>query len=171
MENEIWKDIPNYEGFYQVSNLGRVKSLKRTILGKKRKTYVEEKYIKQMSSPNKYLKVNLRKNGLKQFAVHQLVAMAFLNHTPNGNTLVVDHINDNKIDNRLENIQVVTSRYNSCKTQGRYSSKYKGVTWRKLSKRWIAQIRNNGKNIHLGIFKDEFEAHLAYEKALEEITK
>ena len=155
---EIWKDIPEYEGLYQVSNLGRVKSL----------MFNKEKILKQANT-NGYLQVRLCKNKIKKFLVHQLVSMAFLNHKPCGFNLVIDHINDNPSDNRVENLQIVTQRYNCRKTQGKYSSQFKGVSWNKQKKKWHSLISMNGKRKFLGTFTDEYEAHLAYQNALKQI--
>ena len=96
--------------------------------------------------------------------------MAFLNHTPNGNKLVVDHINDDKTDNRLDNLQVVTQRINTCKTQDRYTSNYKGVSLYKRTNKWISKININGKLIHLGYFNCELSAALAYQNKIKEIS-
>ena len=127
--------------------------------------------IKKTSISNVgYCLVSLyNKNKCKTISVHQLVAMTFLNHTPCGHKLVVDHINDNKLDNRLENLQLISNRENACRTQGSYSSKYKGVTWDKESKKWRARIDLNGKTIHLGRFNCELAASLAYQTKLKEI--
>lgn len=170
MQNEIWKDIPNYEGMYQVSNLGRVKSLSRLKSNRNGSYLSKEKVLKPYLTGN-YIKYKTVKLGLKgkNFKIHQLVAMAFLNHTPCGYKLVVDHKNDNPLDNRLENLQVVTQRHNTCKSQGRYLSQYKGVTWCKTRKKWVAKIRIGNKHINLGRFTDEYEAYLAYQNKLKEI--
>lgn len=156
MQQEIWKDIPEYDGLYQVSNLGNVKSF---FFGK-------ERILKQTSDKKGYLYVALKG---KKIRVHQLVAIAFLNHKPCGLKYVVDHINDVKFDNRLENLQVVTNRFNIRKTQGSGSSQYKGVHWCKTSSRWISSIRINGKRNRLGSFKNEYDAHLAYQNKLKEL--
>ena len=170
---EIWKDIPEYEGLYQVSNLGRVKSLpKEWIIGGGGVRRHSGKILKSCSNSSGYLMVCLCKNSkCKNFWIHQLVAVIFLNHTPCGLKLVVDHINDNKLDNRVENLQIVTQRYNTCKTQGKYSSQYKGVCvyLYKGRKKWRAQIVINKKAKHLGYFTDEYEAHLAYQNALKQV--
>ena len=100
---------------------------------------------------------------------HQLVAIAFLGHKPDGYILVVDHINDIKTDNRVENLQIVTARFNVYKTQKKYSSQYKGVCWHKYTKKWQASIYINGKIKYLGLFIDENEAHLTYQNALKNI--
>lgn len=168
MQAEIWKDVPGYEGIYQVSNLGNVKSLERTKLSGGRIVKVHSTILKGRPSGNigkQYLAVSLNINGkAKQFKIHQLVAMAFLNHTPCGYTLIVDHINDDKFDNRLENLQIITQRENAYKTQGKYSSQYKGVSWSKTCKKWRARVRNKGLEIVLGYFKNEIDAKLEYEK-------
>jgi hypothetical protein len=173
---EIWKDIPEYEGLYQVSNLGRVKSLpKEWIVGKGTIRRHNGKILKSYAKPYGYLQVCLSKNKIKKsssktYSVHQLVAIAFLDHNPKGNELVIDHINNNKLDNRVENLQIVTHRYNVYKTQGKYSSQYKGVCvcLYKGRKKWRAQIKISGKRTHLGYFTDEYEAHLAYQNALKQ---
>ena len=100
---------------------------------------------------------------------HVLVAMAFLGHVRNGHVIVVDHINNNISDNRLENLQLITQRQNSSKDKNGYSSKYVGVYLKKKSGKWIAQIIINKKHNYLGIFNTEIEAHKAYEKALSRI--
>jgi hypothetical protein len=160
IEKEVWKQIKDYEGIYEVSSLGRVKSLK----------FNKQRILKGGLGAMGYVKVILCKsNTKKNITVHQLVAMAFLNHTQNGHKLVIDHINDNKTDNRLENLQIVTQRFNSCKTQGKYTSKYKGVYWFNDKKKWSSNIRINGKLIYLGLFNCELAAATVYQNKLKEI--
>jgi len=155
--NEIWKDVVGYEGIYQVSNIGRIKSLK----------YNKERILKQQIANNGYYIVFFYLEGItKGKHVQQIVTEAFLGHKPCGSAFVIDHINDIKTDNRVENLQIVTQRFNSYKTQGKYSSQYKGVSWHKQIKKWRAQIEINGKVKHLGLFTDEHEAHLVYQNAL-----
>jgi len=170
MQKEIWKDIPEYEGYYQVSNLGRVKSLDRFIDKKNNRCFFKGKILKININKNGYCFIVLYKNKKsKNLRIHQLVSMAFLNHKPCGMKLVVDHINDIKTDNRLENLQIVTTRYNAFKTQSNYSSKYKGVHWDNERKKWSVSISINGKSNRIGRFKDEYDAHLAYQNKLKEI--
>lgn len=101
---EIWKDIVGYEGKYQVSNLGRVKSLNYGRTGK-------EKVLKYEDN-NGYLRVNLCKNcKVKHYRIHRLVAQAFI---PNPDNLpVINHKNEIKTDNRVQNLEWCTSQYNS----------------------------------------------------------
>jgi hypothetical protein len=157
---EIWKDIPNYEGIYQVSSLGRVKSLGNN---KQKK----EKILKPATNPYGYVHVVLSKDAVsKSMKTSQLVAMAFLNHVPCGHKIVVDHIDDNKLNNTLENLQLITQRENTCKTQGKYSSNYRGVCWNRFENKWVSHIRIDGKHKRLGAFNDELEASNAYQIAL-----
>jgi hypothetical protein len=167
MENEIWKDVPNYEGIYQVSSLGRVKSLSREILASNANRISKEKMLKQHFNRNGYLRVTLTKNGArKEFKTHQLVAMAFLNHIVCGHDLVIDHINEIKSDNKLENLQIVSNRLNVSKSQKFKSSIYTGVSWNKRAKKWISYIKVKDKLNHLGYFNNEEEASQAYNNAL-----
>lgn len=99
MMNEIWKDIKDYPN-YMVSNLGNVKNIKTG------------KILKNRKNTKAYLYVGLCKNGkVKQYLVHRLVAEHFI---PNPDNLPqIDHINTNKIDNRVENLRWVTAKENN----------------------------------------------------------
>ena len=112
-ENEIWKDIPNYEGLYQASNLGRVKSLERFRKGKNGSLVpVKEKILKPKISDNGYYQVALFKNSKVRFyLVHRIVFEAFNTTIPEG--LQVNHINEIKSDNRLSNLNLMTSKENT----------------------------------------------------------
>ncbi len=156
---EEFRDVEGYEGLYQVSNLGNVLSLK----------YGKEK-LKKPSIVRGYYLVDLYKDSIRKHkTIHQLVAMTFLNHKPCGFELVVDHINDNKLDNRLENLQIVTNRFNSHKTQGKGTSIYKGVSFDKVRQKWVSMIQINGKQINLGRFTNELEASEKYNNFLKTI--
>lgn len=168
---EIWKDIPSYEGMYQVSNLGRVKSLSREILKNGKHPFIcKEKIIKNCLNTGGYYYVGLSKNSKTiSRTVHQLMAEAFLNHNPCGMNLIVDHINNNKLDNRVENLQIVTNRFNTSKDIKNKTSKYTGVSWEKRRSKWVVRIRINQKYLHLGYFLNEEDANLAYQNKLKEI--
>lgn len=163
--NEIWKDIPNYERLYQVSNLGNVKSLPRLIWNGKGYKKDNGKTLTPSLTKGYY---HLRLSG-KVFRVHQLVAITFLEHKIDGHKLVVDHINNNSSDNRLENLQIITPRENSSKKTGNFSSKYTGVSWNKKLNKWIAGIYLDGKRKHLGVFSNELDASLCYQNKLKTI--
>jgi hypothetical protein len=93
--------------------------------------------------------------------------MAFLNHKPNGLTIVVDHINNIKTDNRLSNLQLLTNRQNTTK-ESRGTSIYPGVSYRPKNNKWEAKIKINGANKHLGLFKNELDAAQAYQNYLKQ---
>ena len=173
MEN--WKDIKGYEGKYQVSDLGRVKSLKRWVDNKCNGGYfVKEMILKSNIKNERYPIVGLTKNNTrKKFRVHQLVAMAFLNHIPNGNNgLTVDHIDSDVSNNCISNLQLLTGRENSVKHTSSCisSSKYTGVSWHNHNSKWMATIYVNKTKKYLGSYTKEIDAHLAYKKALKEIA-
>lgn len=147
---EIWKDVVGYEGLYQVSNIGRVKSLHQK----------EGKILSPRPCKGYHLVALCFNKKRKDTYIHQLVAIAFLNHKRDGHKLVVDHINDIKSDNRLENLQIITQRENAFKTQGKYTSSYKGVCLDKKRNKWMAKIYLNGKHLFLGRFNTEEEANL-----------
>ena len=169
IKEEVWKEVPGYEGRYQVSNRGEIKSLDRK---NSRGTRLKERLLKQNPAGGGYLRVNLCKESkVKGFQVHQLVAMAFLNHIPCGYKLVVDHIDGNKLNNHLDNLQVITNRENTSKDRRGGSSRYVGVCFRKDTKKWKAQIQINGKIKNLGSFTNELEAGEAYQNKLKEIQK
>lgn len=111
MQNEIWKDVPGFPG-YQVSNAGRVKSMFRRVNGpKKNGRIVQEKILKPASVKDGYFAVSLHIGGKRKTkTIHRLVALAFI---PNpDNKPEIDHINTNRIDNRVENLRWVTRKEN-----------------------------------------------------------
>ena len=102
---EIWKDIEGYEGRYQVSNFGNVKSLNYKHTG-------EEKIMQSCKDKIGYLHIKLFMNGKpKMYKVHRLVAQAFI---PNSNNYPqVNHKDENKINNNVNNLEWCTAKYNS----------------------------------------------------------
>jgi hypothetical protein len=169
---EIWKDIPEFEGYYQVSNLGNVKSLSRTILGKNNTpTLLKEKLLKFSTSTNGYYQVILCKNSdRKIFKVHSLVAICFLNHIPDGtHNIVVDHINQIKTDNSIENLRLIGHRENVSRSIKDSTSTYVGVSWSKNAKKWISQITIEGKTKYLGLFDNEQDANKKYLETLKDL--
>lgn len=101
---EVFKDISGYEGKYQVSNLGHVKSLNYNGTGK-------EKILQSTDNGYGYYRIHLFKNGkVKSYYLHRLVAQAFIKNPEN--LPEVNHINQNKKDNRVDNLEWVSSKYN-----------------------------------------------------------
>ena len=166
---ETFKNIAGYEGIYQVSNLGRVKSLERlSSIGRS----LPEKILKPGKVKKGYLIVVLCKESkTKTFNLHQLVAQSFLNHTPSGHDVVIDHIDNDKSNNRVDNLQLTTNRHNSSKDKdkNKTTSKYTGVCWDKSVNKWRADIKINGKQKYLGLFTCEYSAHLVYQEALKQL--
>ncbi len=165
---EEFKDIPDYEGLYQVSDLGRVKSLARIIL--KHGKYPSQSTEKILSSRiNKYgyVTLNLYKESVRKTKlVHQLVVGAFLNHVQVGRTLVANHMNFIRWDNRLSNLEIITHRENTNLKHIKSSSQFTGVAWHSTKKLWSCKITVKNKQVHIGYFDDETEASRYYENAL-----
>lgn len=128
---EIWKDIEGYEGLYQVSNLGRVKSLDKYInSGIKNNSYVKRKEkILKLKFNQGYYEVTLTHNHKRRFCkVHRLVAQAFI---PNPNNFPqVNHKDENKLNNCVENIEWCDAKYN-CNYGTRNSKIYNKTSFRK----------------------------------------
>lgn len=101
MTEEIWKDIKGYEELYQISNLGRVKSFYKSKKGK----------IRKNCDQGDYFYLPLRKDGVaRNYYIHRLVALNFLETVEGKNE--VNHIDGNKYNNRLDNLEWVTSAEN-----------------------------------------------------------
>lgn len=105
---EIWKDIKGYEGLYQVSNLGRVKSLTRTYKCSRIKEHIVEPHIEKVSG---YYKFVLWKQGkFKNHFLHRIVAISFLDN-PN-NYPIINHIDGDKLNNSIDNLEWCTRKEN-----------------------------------------------------------
>lgn len=163
-KQEQWMWVSDYIGIYKISDLGRLKSLGNN---KDRK----EKILKQTNDNRGYLIVGLSKQGTaKMFKIHQLVAIAFLDHVPCGHDKVVDHIWQNKYDNRATSLRIITQRENSNRKHLKSSSQFTGVSYIKATNKWKSAIVSNGKVKHLGAFRNELDAAITYECALLGLT-
>lgn len=170
MENqtEIWKDIKGYEGLYQISNYGKVQSYDRYVNHAKGKALVKGRIMNlHLNNHGGYLRVGLSKeNTHEKHCIHTLVWDHFGDSPRNGRILQVDHINGNKIDNTIWNLQLKNNRDNSIKGLNcpNKTSKYLGVS--AIKNKWRARIKVKGKEIHLGSFNTEEEAHENYLQAV-----
>ncbi len=159
LEGEIWKDIKGYEGLYCISNLGRVKSLSKILKGRNSNRIIKEK-IRTVFLNSGYLGLLLcidKKQ--KRFLLHRLIAEAFVIN-PNKKS-IVNHIDGNKTNNCIDNLEWVTIRENSCHSQLKkdLTSNHIGVHLHSKCKRWASSIFHNNKTIYLGLYKTEEEAY------------
>lgn len=136
---EIWKDIKGYEGLYKVSNLGRIKSFKTS----------KTKVLTNQPDSRGYLQIGLIKDKKrKNFKVHRLVAEAFIENK--FNKPHVNHINEDKMDNRSVNLEWVTQSENanhgSCQIRKRLKTVGRKRTKEFIKKMMETKIRNNTVN-------------------------
>lgn len=177
---EIWKDIPGFEGLYQASTLGRIKSLDRVVFSKRcadNKMNMKSRIMSGSQDSHGYLFNILSKNG-KQFfdKTHRWILLTFIGKSK----LHADHINGVRDDNRLSNLRYCTRRMNniysskrrSDKSTSIYNSKYTGV-FKSISTNGAISFRAciviNWKRTYLGTFKSEIKAHRVYQAALKKI--
>jgi hypothetical protein len=153
LRNIEWVDVFGYEGLYQICELGILKSYNKKGCFKK--------YIYPIKS-GRYMKVNLSR---KQYFLHRLLYINFVNSSIIDTDLIVDHIDNNPLNNNLNNLQAITQRENVSK-EIRGSSVYTGVSWFKGAKKWRAIIHINKKQKFLGYFENEIDAKNSYDKAL-----
>ena len=111
-ENEIWKDIPDYEGYYQARNLGRIRSLDREVAyNDGRVRILKGKVMKPVMDRGGYLRIHISKEGkTRTFLVHRLVWMAFNGEIQED--FEVNHIDEDKTNNKLENLNLMTHTQN-----------------------------------------------------------
>src|SRR5699024_3427501 len=144
-------DIPSYEGLYQVSNLGRVKSLSRYKKAGLHKRWCEEMILK-LTNSNGYKCVGIsNESGSKKVYVHRLVMEAFEGKSE----LQVDHIDRDKSNNNLSNLRYCTPRENDHYWR---EDEYVGVSWSKKRSKWKASIKIEGKSFYLGYYTSKDKA-------------
>lgn len=162
---EIWRDIPNYEGKYQVSILGRVRSIDRKVYRNDKHSgclhSVNGRILKPMSFGRGYLAVNLYKNNhRKLITIHRLVAITFIPNT--NNYQQVNHIDENKHNNCVNNLEWCNCQYNN--NYGRHkenasASRSVAVNQYTLSGEFVSKYKNAKEaaksiNVHFsGIYR------------------
>lgn len=112
MKDEIWRPVIGYEGRYEVSNLGRIKSLSRIVDNGYSRRKIRERILSQNLSHSGYRFIVVTKDGKQHsLRVHRLVAMAFIKNPHGYNE--VNHKNEIKTDNRVENLEWCNREYNN----------------------------------------------------------
>jgi len=163
-EPEVWKDIPGYEGLYQVSSWGNVKVLDRfrnqNMGNFKRSIFFSSRLLKPGCDKSGYLRVVFSVNSKRIiYKVHRLVAFVFYGYEG-----IINHIDENKSNNYYKNLEQVNTRENVS-----YSLRKKiGVCYHKAADKWMASFWYQNRNVYLGLFITEEEAHQAYLNALKE---
>lgn len=166
MENkeEIWKEIIGYDHRYFISNLGRIKSLARTIPIISYGSY----------DTGGYLRTALVKNG-KPIGkkIHRLVAEYFIGNY--SDELTINHMDFNKSNNTVSNLEVITVVENVMhfiinKRKPKTSSRHIGVTYHLQIKKWTSRVNINGERFSVGTYNTEWEAVQAREKFLSGIN-
>jgi hypothetical protein len=169
---EIYKDIPGFEGKYQVSNFGNIKTIERvTIFKDGRERHYENKVLISTPDLKGYPKIRLQNFNPKYGStrrVHSLVWETF----GDGTTIsfpdrVIDHIDRNKKNNHINNLRIVSNRENTYNRKG--NLEFIGVRKNKKSNNYSCRIGFNYKDYHLGTFKTQEEAFERYNEAITHI--
>jgi hypothetical protein len=180
---EVWVPIFGLENNYLISNFGRVKSISRTINVKRKKGEnvrpIKDRILSQFpvgKKNNDYFAVKLCVNGrCKTFKVHILMAISFFYDQylelviSSNEKYLIDHKNENRFDNTLSNLQIITHRENRTKAiLHKNPNRLIGV--KRNRDKFQSQIFANGQQNYLGTYESELEAHEAYLKALAEVN-
>lgn len=165
--SEIYKPIIGYEEYYEVSNFGNVKRLKREIphISNSKRVF-QERLLTPSLEKKGYLKIRITKNNkLCSFKIHRLVASHFIYNE--FNLEQVNHIDGNKSNNHYTNLEWVSNRenINHYRLSTNKTSKYPGVHFKKDVKKWNAIIRIGKIRYNLGTFLKEEDAAKAYKDA------
>lgn len=161
MPGEIWKDVPNYEGIYQVSNMGRAKSLDRITGARAGKVKKNKSHILKQSvvKGRRYLSVNPSNNNVStRIYLHRIVALLFVDN-PEGKKCV-DHINTITFDNRADNLRWVTYSENNLNeiTKRRMSESKSGTNCffygKKFGTRKVLAVFPDGNTMEFSSIKE-----------------
>lgn len=162
--HEVWKPVVGYEGYYEVSSAGEVRSV-----NDKRVRKISSRVLKSGLRRDGYRNVVLSKDGVTSTKlVHVLVAQAFLGSS----VLTVNHLDGDRGNNRVDNLEWLSIRDNihvgrRC-AQG---SSFPGVAWDKKAQKWISRIQVEGTRIYLGLFESERGAAAAFQRAVDKVNR
>jgi|DEB0MinimDraft_6_1074348.scaffolds.fasta_scaffold124969_2 hypothetical protein len=155
---EIFKSILGYEGFYEISNMGNLRSLDRTCSNGR---FYLGKNIKLSNDKDGYSICSITKNGCrKMIKVHRIVYESFFGDIEKG--LHVDHIDGNKQNNKLENLQAITPRENNEK---KFRDKNGRCGYKPMGKKFQVRKSYGGISYSLGVYDTEVEAQKIYDDA------
>lgn len=171
IKTEIWKPVKGYEGLYEVSNLGNVRSLDRYIETEKGKRFIKGKMRKSFISNKGYRMLEL---GGKKYLVHRLVANAFCENPDRERFNVVDHINTDTLDNRADNLRwcdTAGNLANPISRERRLNGIRRSITPEKFEKANVTRAANiakrpydyiigkgrNGESLHFRSVKEAAE--------------
>ncbi len=178
IQKEIWKDIEGFEGLYQVSNLGRVKSLSRVIPFMDRQRVIKDRILKQnkIGTITKYYSVSFPNENkqARKYLVHKLVVEAFICIVDEG--LVINHKDGNSLNNNLDNLEITTQQKNVQEERLRSKRTWKRCTYRLINVNTneeidfdssvtlakhlnisSASVRSYANEIWLGLFDDTYK--------------
>lgn len=170
LPNEEWNPVPNYEGLYEVSNMGRVKRLAVKVKNGHGYRITQERIAKCSTDAYGYRIASLsHKSKVLKRPVHQLVAMVFLGYERNGKMdVVVDHKDNDRTNNKLDNLQLITHRKN-CNKDVRGEVMIAGV--KRNQKRFNSSIRINKVKVFLGQDKSAEVCGKIYQLACQNTDK
>jgi hypothetical protein len=170
-----WKAV-YYNGLetnIEVTKCGKVRKIPKEWLLKKTHNfkfgYVDFNKLKLTPQGYQVISIQIKDHKKRAVQVQQLVAAAFLNYKWNGHKLVVDHIDENPLNNNLNNLQIITHRQNMSKERTIKSGLPTGVWYNKKLDNYQANININNKQFYLGTFNSSQEAANAYQNKLKQL--
>lgn len=170
-EPEIWKPIPGYEGIYEISSWGNVRSLERWQKIRGNSIRLQPSKLLSINYTGVYPQICLSKNNQKKsFRVHLIVDFVFFDIVDYD--YIINHKDLNKKNNYYKNIERINHRENTShyfKNNFEKTSKFTGVSYDKSKPKrpWVASFRYNKKCVKLGNFESEEEAHQVYLEGLD----
>lgn len=168
---EIWKDIPDYEDYYQASNLGNIKTKDRIVVNVNGKIFFYKSKLRKPSK-SEYRMIALSKNGfVKMFKISRIIANLFVEGKSDKKN-IVNHIDGNKFNDRYDNLEWCTISENTIhaydNSLNKSKNKIRGVFFEKRRNKWTATLYRNNKNNFIGRYLTEQEAINAYNNKLNE---